>query len=87
MIIVWWALHSLSCKTLINLHSCKCLHKEQSHEKADPKQLKDLSFLMVPFPTMYYRWTHKKNLLINMKVTVEQIIAPAGQYEIPVPWI
>lgn len=62
MIIVWWALHLLSCKSLINLHSCKCLHKEQSHEKADPK---DLSFFMVPVPKMYDLWTHKITLLIN----------------------
>ena len=29
----------------------------------------------------------QKNLLISMKVTVEQIIAPADQYENPIPWI
>lgn len=63
MIIVWWALHLLSCKTLINLHSCKRLRKEQSHEKADPKRFKDLSFLTVPIPKTYDLWTHtqKKN--------------------------
>lgn len=60
MIIVWWALHLLFCKTLINLHSCKYLQKEQSLEKADANKYKDLSFLLVPIPKMYNLWTQKK---------------------------